>query len=193
MYFFMRTGFWGFGGTWYAVNLSWSLGSLVRFLLSRATWKSTLWNDRVEKKVMSAAPKETSSHLCPSKQEAKAPDLPPSVFFWGYKGWRAFMQLVLLLIAFRLEKRTLSFCHCCNLRGVGVCGSLHCPVSGWATPAVLNWLQDSCWVLPSPSSSEAMGLGDIACHFSLLPLQGRHCLTLVVYTAPSTMSATHIN
>lgn len=59
--------------------------------------------------------------------------------------------------------------------------------------AVPSQLQDSRWVLSPPGCPEAVGLGDGACHCSLLPLQGRDCLTLVVYTAPSTMSALHIN
>lgn len=168
------------------------LGSMVRFSLSRANLNSVEWESG--EKSHQCSSQRDFFPLAPQQARGRSAFLCIfTAFFQGYKGWRAFMHLMLLLIAFRLEKRTLSFCHCCNFRGVGGCGSLQWPVSGWVTPAVPSQLQDSCWVLPSPSSPEAVGLGDVACHFSLLPLQGRDCLTLVVYTAPSTMSALHIN
>lgn len=158
------------------------LRSIVRFLLSRANLNSVEWQSRQK------------SHECSSQR-----DLSP-VALQQARGEDSRSAFLCIFTAFfpglwRLE----------SLYAFGValgCFRTREKDSALATAVISEVLvsvaacsdqSDSCWVLPSPSSPEAVGLGDVACHFSLLPLQGRDCLTLVVYTAPSTMSALHIN
>lgn len=132
----MRTGFHGVGGPRMLRIFLGLLGSIVRFLLSRANLHFVEWQSREKSRQCSS--QRDFSPLAP--QQARAKDtrsaflcIFATIFPQSYRVWRAFMHLVLLFVAFRLEKRTLSFCHCYNFRGVGGCGSLQWPVSGCAT------------------------------------------------------------
>lgn len=140
------------------------------FVLPRADLNSAEWQSRAEAKVL-GLPCSVVSRFAGSLPQ-------------GYRGRRTFMYLVLLCCFLTKEKDSQLSPLFLFQRGQQL----------WQPAvAVQRRLQDSCWVITPPSSAEAMGLGDSACLFSLLPLQGRECLTLVVYTAPSTMSALHIN
>lgn len=193
---FTKNGWHGVGGPRILWILLDAWGSTVR-LCGPKSWSQlcrvTEWS-----KSHPCSPQRDLSPFAPQGAGAKLLGLPCSVLRFAGSCLRVIearepLCIWYCSIAFWLEKRSLSFCHCCYFRASGGCGSLQWPVPGCAALAVQSRFQDSRWVLPPPGPPEAVGLGDGACHFSLLPLQGRDCLTLVVYTAPSTMSALNIN